>query len=94
MERKDFTLLVYKFDKRTKAGRKMVGIYDYVNQDAKWMAEEIRELHNTVCPADKYEIELHETYVTSINAMTGEEFKERFDTPYYASPRSETYWSS
>lgn len=32
--------------------------------------------------------------VTRINAMTGEEFQERADTPYYASPSSETYWSA
>jgi hypothetical protein len=25
--------------------------------------------------------------------MGGAEFKERYDTPYYCSPSSETYWS-
>lgn len=31
--------------------------------------------------------------VTRVNNMTGAEFQERADTPYYCSPSSETYWS-
>ena len=34
-----------------------------------------------------------ETYVEKTNMMTGAEFKERYDTPYYCSPSSETYYS-
>jgi hypothetical protein len=32
--------------------------------------------------------------VTRKNAMTGAEFQERADTPYFCSPSSETYWCS
>jgi hypothetical protein len=32
--------------------------------------------------------------VTRVNIMSGAEFQERADTPYYCSPSSETYWSS
>jgi hypothetical protein len=32
--------------------------------------------------------------VTRVNMMTGNEFQERADTPYYCSPSSETYWAS
>lgn len=32
--------------------------------------------------------------VERTNAMTGKKFMEAEDTPYYASPRSETYWCS
>jgi hypothetical protein len=32
--------------------------------------------------------------VTRRNIMSGKEFQERADTPYYCSPSSETYWSS
>ena len=44
-------------------------------------------------PAPKYRIELHETTVTKKNLMNGKEFTERYDTPYYCSPSSESYWS-
>jgi len=38
-------------------------------------------------------VELHETFVTKRNLMGGKEFTERYDTPYYCSPASESYWS-
>lgn len=34
-----------------------------------------------------------EKQVTKRNIMTGAEFQERVNTPYYCSPSSETYWS-
>ena len=33
------------------------------------------------------------TYVTRKNMMTGKEYQERFDTPYFCSPSRESYWS-
>jgi len=42
---------------------------------------------------DEYVYFVHETYVTKKNFMTGEEYKERYDIPYYCSPSSESYWS-
>jgi hypothetical protein len=38
-------------------------------------------------------IELHETFVTKTNLMGGREFTERYDTPHFCSPASESYWS-
>ena len=35
----------------------------------------------------------NEPMVERTNFMTGEKFKEPLNTPYYCSPRSETYWS-
>lgn len=32
--------------------------------------------------------------VTKKNIMTGQEFEEDVNTPYFASPSSETYWSA
>jgi hypothetical protein len=43
---------------------------------------------------DGYRYEIHETYVVRKNALNGQEFEERYDVPYYCSPRSETYWSA
>mgnify|MGYP003678220869 CR=1 FL=1 len=34
-----------------------------------------------------------ERLVEKRDMMNGKEFKERYDTPYYCSPSSETYWS-
>ncbi len=40
---------------------------------------------------ERYEI--HQTWVTRRNFWSGTEFQERYDTPYYCSPASETYWA-
>ena len=36
---------------------------------------------------------VYETYVTRKNMMSGREYQERYDTPYFCSPSSESYWS-
>jgi hypothetical protein len=41
-----------------------------------------------------YVVEVHETFVTRKNLVGGKEFQERYDTPYYCSPSSESYWSA
>lgn len=42
----------------------------------------------------KYPMFAGDRLVTKTNFMTGKEFQEQADTPYYCSPSSETYWSS
>jgi hypothetical protein len=39
-------------------------------------------------------VEVFETFVTRKNMMSGKEYQERYDTPYYCSPSSETFWSA
>jgi len=92
--RTDYTLEIYVLDRRTKAGQRLYGKYDYKDVETRWMQEEMRELQNTLYPQPKYRMELHETWVTRRNLMGGAEFKERYDTPYYCSPSSESYWSA
>ena len=91
--RTDYTLLVFKFDRRRKTGYSKVGSYDYSDQTNEWMWAEIKDLQFRLYPENKYCFELHETYVERTNLMTGEKYKERFDTPMCCSPSSETYWS-
>ena len=38
-------------------------------------------------------VEVFETFVTRQNLIGGKEFQERYDTPYFCSPASESYWS-
>ena len=93
IELKDWTMLIYRFDKRYKEGRVLHKTYDYKMKHEGWMHEEIRDL-GPLYPAHKFHIEVRETYVTRKNLMTGEEFQERFDTPWTCSPASESYWSA
>jgi hypothetical protein len=88
-----FTLEIYKMDKRTKEGQRLVGKYDYDRADREAMLRESNELYDLYHPKLGYRFEIHETYVKKHNLLGGGEFMERYDTPYYCSPSSESYWS-
>lgn len=94
----EYTLEIYKADRRIKKdaryGKDKVGLRfvesrDFVPVTAdfiRYAADGIRQLG--------YVVEVHETFVTRTNMMSGKEMQERYDTPYYCSPSSETYWSA
>lgn len=88
-----FTVEIYKQDKRTKEGKRLVGKYDFDRKDRAAMEREVKALYPTYKVKDGYEFNIVETFVTKRNALTGQEFQERYDTPYYCSPSSESYWS-
>jgi hypothetical protein len=84
----EYTLELYKTDRRTKEGRRLVEVKDIAESTRahiESIADSLRKLD--------FIVEVFETYVTKKNSMTGEEFQERYDRPYYCSPSSETYWS-
>lgn len=84
-----YTLEIYKIDKRTKEGRRLYAKQDFAPSTKDYIeavAEGKRKLG--------FVVEVFETYVTRKNAMTGEEFQERYDTPYSCSPASESFWSN
>jgi len=84
----EYTLELYKADKRVKAGRRL-----YAKQD---FAPSTRDYISTVAEAKRklgFVVEVFETYVTKQNLMGGKTFQERYDTPYFCSPASESYWS-
>ncbi len=85
-----YTVEVYKVDRRTKKGERRVHKSDYKTDNLSMLEHTVK---NTWRSADGYRYEIHETYVTRTNMMSGLEFQERYDTPYYCSPSSETYWS-
>jgi hypothetical protein len=88
-----YTIEIYKLDKRTKEGKRLLGKYDYERKDRASMEREVKELYPTYKAKDGYEFNIVETMVTRTNAMSGKTFQERYDTPYYCSASSESYWS-
>jgi hypothetical protein len=85
-----FTFEIYKKDARCKDGEKLVKKFDtdlFTTKDA----ADIFAKQEFV--RDGFRVEIHETMVERINIMSGKPFMERYDTPYYCSPSSETYWS-
>jgi len=88
-----YTLEIYKQDKRTKEGQRLIGKYDYDRKDRASMEREVAALFPTYKAKEGYKFNIVETLVTKRNALSGKEFQERYDTPYYCSPSSESYWS-
>ena len=85
-----FTLEIYKRDSRTKQGERLVSKVDHDVESFATLEHVTQRRYPT---SQGYRFEIHETYVTKTNLMGGAEFKERYDTPYYCSPASESYWS-
>ena len=85
-----YTVEIYKADKRKKSGERQVLKQDYDTNNLSMLEHTVK---HTWLKRDGYRYEIHETFVTRKNLMGGAEFKERYDTPYYCSPSSETYWS-
>jgi hypothetical protein len=85
-----YTVELYKKDSRTRSGERLVRKVDHSTADRK----AIEEVYTKRYPASKgYRFEIHETYVKKHNLMGGGEFTERYDTPHFCSPASESYWS-
>ena len=85
---KEYTLEIYKTDRRTKEGRRLVAKQDFAPSTEAYI--------NAVVEGKRklgFIVEIFETYVTRKNMMGGREYQERYDTPRFCSPSSESYWS-
>ena len=84
-----YTVEVYKADRRVKEGRRLVEKRDFepVTQDYINSVVEVLKFRGFIA-------EVYETFVTKKNLMGGREFTERYDTPHFCSPASESYWSA
>jgi hypothetical protein len=83
-----YTLEFYKADRRVKEGRRLIEKRDFDPVTRDYIDTVIDRLQTK-----DITIELYETFVTKKNLMGGKEFTERYDTPHYCSPSSESYWS-
>jgi hypothetical protein len=84
-----YTVIVYQFDKRCKKGERKCFTCDYDTDNLSMLEHTLKHTWS----AKKYRYEIHETFVTKKNLISGEEYQERFDTPNFCSPSSESYWS-
>ena len=93
-----YTVELYKADKRIKrderygrnrAGLRFIAVEDFAPSTKDYIdavAESKRKLG--------FVAQVFETFVTRKNMMSDKEFQERYDTPYFCSPSSETFWSN
>ena len=85
------TIEIYRKDKRVKGGEKLVSAED-VELNSMLTRHMLSDHIKSYIDA-KERFEIHTTYVERRNAISGDNFWERYDTPYCCSPSSETYWS-
>jgi hypothetical protein len=85
-----YTVEIYKRDARTKKGERLVSKVDYDTDNLSMLEHTVKHTYRA---SQGFRYEIHETYVKKQNLMGGAEFTERYDTPYYCSPASESYWS-
>ena len=93
-----YTVELYRADKRikkderygrNKAGLRFVEVKDFAPVTKDYIASVVDNFRK-----GGFVVEVFETYVTRKNLVGGKEFQERYDTPYFCSPSSETYWSA
>lgn len=83
----EWTVEMHRIDRRRKDGMVLVLKEDFTGLT-------YAQLERMYPQRPRYIVFIKETYVERRNAMTGELFRERYDTPWTCSPASETYWSS
>lgn len=87
----EYTLEIYKTDRRTKEGLRLAEKQDFAPSTKDYIetvAEQKRKLG--------FVVEVRETYVTRKTLDVGygsKTYQERYDTPSFCSPSSESYWS-
>jgi hypothetical protein len=89
MNTNQYTVEIYKIDRRTKKGERLVEKVNVTGRTFEDLNNEYSALDNS-----EFRYSIHETYVTRTSVMSGKEFQERYDTSYTCSPSSETYWCS
>ena len=83
-----YTVEIYKTDRRVKAGQRLIEKRDFAPVTRDYIDTVVEQLQTKGLI-----VKLYETFVTKKNLMGGKEFQERYDTPYFCSPASESYWS-
>jgi hypothetical protein len=84
------TVEVFRKDKRKKKGERPLSKEDIELNSVLTREMLSEQVQSWIGPKDRFEI--HTTYVEKTNMMSHNKFWERYDTPYFCSPSSETYW--
>jgi hypothetical protein len=92
--KQSYTMYIYKTDKRTKAGERLVSTTVWQHRDEAEMKREVRELQYQTWPVSKgFRIEFNPTMKTVTNLMTGQDIQIEANTPRCCDPSTEAYWS-
>ena len=91
--KQDYTMYIYKLDRRTKTGERAVSTTVWTARTEAGMKRECAELFALYPAKQGYRFEYHPTMKTVKNLMTGKNVQIDRDTPWCCNPASESYWS-
>ena len=91
--KQDYTMYIYKADKRTKSGERLVSTTVWRDRTAQTMDNEVRGLAWLYSAEDGFRIESVPTMKTVRNLMSGVDIQIPHDTPRSCDPSSELYWT-
>jgi hypothetical protein len=91
--KQDYTMYIYKADRRCKTGERLFSTTVWTGRDEAGMRRESNELYDLYPATKGWRFEYHPTKVTVKNLMTGKDVEIDRDTPWSCNPASETYWS-
>jgi len=91
--KQNWTMYIYKTDRRTKTGERLVSTTVWADRDDAGMKREVRELQRQLYPALQFRIMWCPVMKTVKNLMTGKDIQIDADTPWCCNPASETFWS-
>jgi len=86
-------MYIYKKDRRTKTGERLISTTVWRDRDAAGMQRECNELYDLYPATKGWRFECHPTMKTVKSLMTGKDVQIESDTPWCCNPASETYWS-
>lgn len=91
--KQDYTMYIYKADKRKKSGERLVSTTVWRDRDEAGMKRECAELFHLYPATQGYRFEYFPTMKTVRNLMSGKDIQIPHDTPRACDPSSELYWS-
>ena len=91
--KQNWTLYIYKADKRCKTGERLFSTTVWHAQDAEGMKRECNELYDLYPATQGWRMECFPSMKTVRNLMSGALVEIAHDTPRSCDPSSELYWS-
>jgi hypothetical protein len=91
--KQDYTMYIYKTDRRTKSGERLFSTTVWASTDDNGMRREVAELFDLYPPSKGWRFDWTPAYKTVRNLMSGKDIQIPTDTPRSCDPSSELYWS-
>ena len=89
MERMTHTMYIYKRDRRTRSGERLISTTVWQDRTALGLLSEVEGMY----PSTEFRVEIVPTTKMVKNLMTGAMVEIAHDTPRSCDPSSELYWS-